>query len=507
MMDSDVLFRMAVEAAPNAMVMIDPSGAIAMVNAQTERVFGYDRAEMLGRPIEMLLPARFSETHPARRSGFFADPSPRPMGAGRDLYARRKNGEEFPVEIGLNPIETAAGVVVLSAIVDITHRKANEQALRESEHQARRLAAIVESSEDAIIGSDLNGVVTSWNHSAQRIFGYSEAEILGHQVFRIAPPGYDAEMHDILRRVTLGERVDHYQTLRRCADGSIINISLSVSPIYDISGRLVGISKVARDVTEATRSETALKDSQSRLQELQAELLHVSRLSAMGEMASALAHEVNQPLAAISNYMRGSRRLLAASPDPLARRVEEALDKAAEQAVRAGQIIRRLRGFVARGDAEKRRENLEKLAEDALALGLIGQNERNIAVRRQLDGDIFVLVDRVQIQQVLVNLVRNAAEAMADCERRELTVAARPTDDEMIEVTVSDTGKGLPENVRENLFRPFFTTKAAGMGVGLSISRSIVEAHGGDMRASASPSGGALFTFSLPMAPSEALED
>jgi two-component system sensor kinase FixL len=505
--DSDALFRMAVEAAPNAMVMIDPSGAIVMVNAQTELVFGYDRQEMLGRPIELLLPARFSDSHPARRNGFFTQPKPRPMGAGRDLYARRKSGEEFPVEIGLNPIETSAGIMVLSAIVDITKRKADEQALRESEHRARRLAAIVESSEDAIIGTDLDGVVTSWNRSAERIFGYSEAEMQGQPVFRIAPPGYEAEMRDILRRVGLGERIEHYQTLRRCSDGSILNISLSVSPIYDLTGRLVGVSKVARDVTEATRSETALKDSQSRLQELQAELLHISRLSAMGEMASALAHEVNQPLAAISNYMRGSRRLLAASPDPLARRVEDALDKAAEQAVRAGQIIRRLRGFVARGDAEKRRENFEKLAEDALALGLIGQHERAIAVRREFDGDIYVLVDRVQIQQVLVNLVRNAAESMADCERRELTVCARPAADEMIEVTVSDTGKGLPEHVRENLFRPFFTTKASGMGVGLSISRSIVEAHGGDMTAAASPSGGAAFIFTLPMAPSESPDE
>jgi two-component system sensor kinase FixL len=455
----------------------------------------------------MLLPARFSPSHPARRDGFFADPKPRPMGGGRELFARRKSGEEFPVEIGLNPIETAAGVMVLSAIVDITQRKANEKALRESEHRARRLAAIVESSEDAIIGSDLSGVVTSWNRSAQRIFGYSEAEMLGQPVFRLAAPGYEAEMRDIQRRVTLGERIDHYQTLRRCADGAILNISLTVSPIYDMAGRLVGVSKVARDVTEAARSESALKDSRSRLQELQAELLHVSRLSAMGEMASALAHEVNQPLAAISNYMRGSRRLLAASPDPLARRVEDALDKAAEQALRAGQIIRRLRGFVARGDAEKRPENLEKLAEDALALGLIGQNERAIAVTRELGGDIFVLVDRVQIQQVLVNLVRNAAEAMADCERRELSLVARSAPDEMVEVTVSDTGKGLSDTVRENLFRPFFTTKTAGMGVGLSISRSIVEAHGGDMRASASPSGGASFWFSLPAAPAEALNE
>ena len=194
----------------------------------------------------------------------------------------------------------------------------------------------------------------SWNGSAERMFGRSEGQMVGQPVFRIAAPGYEAEMRDILRRIREGEKIDHYETLRRHADGSIVNISLSVSPIYDVSGRLVGASKVARDVTRATRSETALKQSQTRLQELQSELLHVSRLSAMGEMASALAHEVNQPLAAISNYMKGSRRLLAGIRDPVAPKIEEAMDKASEQAIRAGQIIRRLRDFVVRGESEKR---------------------------------------------------------------------------------------------------------------------------------------------------------
>ena len=485
------------------MVMVDAEGAIAMVNAQAERVFGYDRSEMLGRPIEMLIPARFNGRHPGLRNAFVKNPELRPMGAGRDLFARRKDGVEIPVEIGLNPIETASGVLVLSAILDITSRKADERALRESEHRTRALAAIVESSEDAIIGSDLDGVITSWNRSAERIFGYAESEMIGQPLFRIAAPGYETEMRDILRRVREGEKIDHYETVRRRADGSLAHISLSVSPIFDVSGRLAGVSKVARDITRATRSETALKESQARLQELQSELLHVSRLSAMGEMASALAHEVNQPLAAISNYMKGSRRLLAGIRDPVAPKIEEAMDKASEQAIRAGQIIRRLRDFVARGELEKRPENLEKLIEDALALGLVAPRERNITVIRDLASDACVLADRVQIQQVLVNLVRNAAEAMAESERRELTIRARDVSDGMVEIAVSDTGKGLPEGVREHLFRPFFTTKESGMGVGLSISRSIVEAHGGHLLAEPNASGGATFRFTLPSAASE----
>ena len=368
--DSDRLFRLVVEAAPNAMVMINQNGEITMVNAQAERVFEYSRGELLGQPVEILVPTRLAHHHPGLRKTFSANPRPRPMGAGRDLYGRKKDGSEFPIEIGLNPIDTDDGPMVLSAIVDITERKA---------------------------------------------------------------------------------------------------------------------------------AESSLKESQGRLQELHSELLHVSRLSAMGEMASALAHELNQPLAAISNYMNGSRRLLASSTDPNTPKIEAALDKAAEQAIRAGQIIRRLREFVARGESEKRVESLSKMVEEASTLGLVGASERGVQVRLQIDPAIdLVLADRVQIQQVLVNLLRNAMEAMAETSKKELSVANLQAPGEMIEITVSDTGSGLSEEVISNLFQPFFTTKETGMGVGLSISRSIIEAHGGQMQAGSNAAGGATFHFTLP---------
>jgi two-component system sensor kinase FixL len=234
---------------------------------------------------------------------------------------------------------------------------------------------------------------------------------------------------------------------------------------------------------------------------LQSELVHVSRLTAMGEMASALAHEINQPLAAISNYMKGSRRLLAGSHDPNTAKIESALDRASEQAVRAGQIIRRLRDFVSRGESEKRVESLSKLIEEAGALGLAGAREQNVQLRFNLDPSAdLVLADRVQIEQVLVNLFRNAMEAMAQSPRRELVVANTRISDDMIEVEVSDTGSGFQDDVIPNLFQTFFTTKDTGMGVGLSISRSIIEAHGGRMWAESNASGGATFRFTLPAA-------
>jgi two-component system sensor kinase FixL len=221
----------------------------------------------------------------------------------------------------------------------------------------------------------------------------------------------------------------------------------------------------------------------------------------MGEMASALAHELNQPLAAISNYMKGSRRLLADSADPNAAKIESALDRAAEQAQRAGQIIRRLRDFVSRGESEKRVGSLSKMIEEAGALGLAGAREQNVQLRFSLNPEAdLVLADRVQIQQVLVNLFRNALEAMAQAPRRELVVTNTRVADDMIEVEVSDTGSGFQDDVIPNLFQTFFTTKEAGMGVGLSISRSIIEAHGGRMWAENNASGGANFRFTLPAA-------
>jgi two-component system sensor kinase FixL len=225
----------------------------------------------------------------------------------------------------------------------------------------------------------------------------------------------------------------------------------------------------------------------------------------MGEMASALAHELNQPLAAISNYMKGSRRLLAGSTDSNASKIESAMDRAAEQAHRAGQIIRRLRDFVSRGEAEKRVESLSKLIEEAGALGLAGARDQNIQLRFNLNSDFdLVLVDRVQIQQVLVNLFRNALEAMAQSPKRELIVSnAEVAADDMIEVSVTDSGSGLQDDVKASLFQTFFTTKETGMGVGLSISRSIIEAHGGRMWADNNASGGATFRFTLPAAPNE----
>lgn len=402
-------------------------------------------------------------------------------------------GQWIRARAGLIRDEAGTARHLSGIFLDIDQEKQVEGALRTRENHLR---SILHTIPDAMIVIDGHGIIQLFSTAAERLFGWSELEAIGQNV-NILMPEPDRSRHDsyISRYRTTSDPhiigIGRIVTGKR-RDGTTFPMHLSIGEMQ--SGGEPYFTGFVRDLTEH-------QQTQARLQELQSELVHVSRLSAMGEMASALAHELNQPLAAISNYMKGSRRLLAGSSDPNTPKVESALDRAAEQALRAGQIIRRLRDFVARGESEKRVESLSKLIEEAGALGLAGAREQNVQLRFGLDpGADLVLADRVQIQQVLVNLFRNALEAMAQSQRRELVVTNTPAADDMIEVEVSDTGSGFQDDVIPNLFQTFFTTKDTGMGVGLSISRSIIEAHGGRMWAESNASGGATFRFTLPAA-------
>jgi PAS domain S-box-containing protein len=253
-------FRQVIEHAPNGMVMVDERGQITLVNAQVESSFGYPREELIGQPIEVLVPERFHLPYPELHDGIVAHPPSRPRRSARDLYGLRKDGSEFPVEIGLNPIETEAGTMVLGTIVDITERKAAELALV-------RLAEMVDSSHDAIIGKNLDSIITSWNRGAEEIFGYAASEIIGSSIMLLIPADGQAQERKILARIKRGESVQHFEAVRLTKGGGLIQVSVMVSPIMNNDGVVVGVSKVARDISARKRSEEALNE-QARILDL-----------------------------------------------------------------------------------------------------------------------------------------------------------------------------------------------------------------------------------------------
>jgi two-component system, LuxR family, sensor kinase FixL len=360
---------------------------------------------------------------------------------------------------------------------------ANESAL---------LRSILETIPDAMVVIDHLGIVQSFSATAERLFGYSTAEICGQNVKLLMPSPY-REQHDgyLKRYQTTGERriigIGRVVVgLRK--DGSTFPMELSVGEVNQDGRQL--FTGFVRDLTERQQTDR-------RLQELQDGLLHVSRLRAMGQMAAALAHELNQPLTATANYVRAALRLLDQA-DPDIARVRQAMELAVQQTLRSGEIIRRLRAFVARGEVSRQPENVAKLIEEASALALVGAKEHGIKVMISSNPDLpSVVADRVQIQQVLLNLIRNAMEAMEDCEVRELSVGT-VVDDTNVLISVADTGSGIPPEIEAKLFQPFVTTKPEGMGIGLSVCRTIVEAHGGRLWIESNEGGGSVFRFSLP---------
>ena len=356
-----------------------------------------------------------------------------------------------------------------------------------------RLRSILETVPDAIITIDERGAIQSFSPAAERLFGYAADEVLGHNVNILMPSPYH-ERHDgyLARYLATGERriigIGRVVSGKR-KDGSTFPMELSVGEAVGVGRQL--FTGFVRDITER-------QQAQRRLQELQAELLHVSRLSAMGQMGSALAHELNQPLTAIVNYLQAARRIIEKERGALPERAADALAKAAGQAIRAGEIIRRLRQFVEKGETGYRAEDLNQVVEEASALALVGAKEQEVRLILELAPDLPPIhLDKIGVQQVVLNLVRNAVEAMAGSAERLLTIRTSLLTN--VEVSISDTGGGLAAAVRGQLFQPFVTTKPQGMGVGLSICRSIIEAHGGHIRAEANPQGGTTFAFTLPL--------
>ena len=405
---------------------------------------------------------------------------------GGELFTNRANLIDVTVFAIMGPILAYIGTRLLHETEDAHYRQA-------------QLQSILDTVPEAMIVIDDHGLMRSFSVTAERLFGWSAAEVIGKNVSILMPFPYRQEHDSYLERYRdTGERriigIGRIVVGER-KDGSTFPMELAV-----------GEAKVGpeRFFTGFVRDLTERRSQERRMQELQSELVHVSRLTAMGEMASSLAHELNQPLSAITSYLRGAATLLK-SEQVDRDRIREALDRSSSQALRAGDIIKRLREFVAKGETEHTLENPATLLEEAAALALVGAREQGVRVSLRCDRELpDVIVDKIQIQQVALNLIRNAIEAMETMTtRRELTIDAK-RDGEFAFFSVADTGTGISPEIARHLFQPFITSKANGMGVGLSICRTIIEAHGGRISARPNEDGGTVFEFTLPFAESEA---
>ncbi len=484
----DALLATAVD----GIVMIDGSGTIQVYSPACERLFGYVADEVVGRNVKMLMPSPYREEHDAYIDQYLRTGEKRIIGVGREVIGRRKDGSTFPMYLSVGEGTFDGESMFVGIIHDITERRFQEHALRERE---ARLSSILETVPDAIVIADEKGHIESFSPAAERLFGFSFAEVLGKNV-RILMPSPYRDLHDgfMQRYLTTGEK--HIIGIGRVVvgqrrDGTTFPMELAVGEIVVGQRRL--FTSFIRDITERQSTER-------RLQDLQAELLHVSRLSAMGQMTSALAHELNQPLSAIMNYLKAARRTVDGNDDAQVVKAVELIEKAGAQTARAGQIIRRLREFIEKGTTNRAYEDMNKVMEEAMALGLVGVAESNVRLRVDFDPQVpRVFMDKIQIQQVVLNLLRNSVEAMQEVETRDLAVATVAENGSAVIVSVSDSGPGLAPEVAEKLFQPFTTTKDQGMGIGLSICRSIIEAHGGELWAAPNEGGGVTFSFRLPV--------
>ena len=354
----------------------------------------------------------------------------------------------------------------------LANARATEQDLRRREAHLR---SVLDTSPDATVVFDAEGRIVTFNAAAMRRFGYSQGEAVGADIAMLAPPGRVGEPDPFRRALTTHPRrrtaLDAVPRGRR-KDGSTFPIRLTVGEMSVEGSRY--FTGFIEDLTERHQAEAQLAEAND-------ELARLARINELGEMASTLAHELNQPLSAITNYVEGCRRLLDDIDSRVAGRMRNALDESARQAMRAAEIIRHQREFVARGETEQRPENIRRLVEEAGALALVGSRERGVNWVFEFAPEAgMVFADRVQIQQVLVNLMRNAMGAMRDTNRRLLHVRTLARGDRVV-VEVSDTGPGIPPEIEERLFDPFVTSKPGGMGIGLSIAKRIIEAHGGEI--------------------------
>jgi PAS domain S-box-containing protein len=495
------------EVLPDAILAVDSDGTIVQINSQTQVLFGYDREELIGQKVEILVPASYRGQHYQHRQGFAKAPKTRRMGADLDLYGRRRDGSEFPVEISLSPVSTETGWFVLSAIRDISDRKRIAEELRranEELHQRTteqigeyrsRLASIIDSSEDAILSKDLKGTITSWNKGAERIYGYTPEEVVGKPIFLLAPGDRADEIQKILRRIALGESIEHHESVRLTKDGRHLDMSLSVSPLHNAIGEVVGASVIARDVTAQKRADSQLRQAQ--------------KMEAIGRLAGGVAHDFNNILAIINSCTEFLRDRIDPAAEPSL--YVENIRKATE---RGTSLTKQMLAFSRTSAIQPQILDLnERLREiSKLLRPLLGDDVEILIVPRSPAA--IIEADPGQLDQIVVNLAVNARDAMPRGGKFILETGAVKFDDafaaqqqamaagKYILLAVSDTGNGMDEATVSHIFEPFFTTKEAGKGTGLGLSTvyGIVKQSAGHILVYSEPGQGTTFKIYLPSA-------
>jgi PAS domain S-box-containing protein len=493
------------EAIPDAVAAVNQQGVIIQVNSQTESLFGYTRDELIGQKIEMLVPDRQRPQHHLHREHFHQQPKIRRMGSGLDLCGRRRDGSEFPVEISLSPVATDDGTMVLSVIRDISDRKRIEEELRlandeldrrksrELRDSQNRLALIVDSSQDAIIGKNLEGIITHWNKGAEHIYGYTAQEMIGRPITLLAPNDRKDEIPGILEKIRGGEQVEYFESLRVTKDKRTLNVSISVSPIHDAEGKVVGASTIARNITGQKKIEDQLRQSQ--------------KMEAVGRLAGGVAHDFNNLLG-----------IVTACSELLRSRVDseslEYLDNIREAAKRGASLTRQLLAFSRRQPLQTQLLDLnERLREVSKLLHPLMGDDVEVALLPR-SSTAIVEADPSHLDQIVINLAANARDAMPHGGKLIIETAVFDFDESFarehpaiivgryVMLAVSDNGTGMDEATRSRIFEPFFTTKEIGKGSGLGLATvyGIVKQSGGHVWVYSEPGHGTTFKIYLPSA-------
>src|ERR1700744_192992 len=457
--DAKSFLSAIIASSDDAIISKDLNGIVTTWNEGARRIFGYTAEEMVGQSILRLIPA---ELHPEEDQILAKLRAGEPI-EHHETVRVRKSGEKFAISVSISPIRDDAGTIIGGSRIarDISDRQ-------RADESRFRLAAIVDSADDAIISKDLNGIIKSWNKGARRLFGYEEQEIIGQSILRLIPAGLQYEEDEILRKLRAGEKIDHYETTRLHKSGELLEVSVTISPIRNSTGEVIGASKIARSIAERKK--------------LERQLIQSEQLAATGRMAATIAHEINNPLASIMNLIFLARQDGASSEE-----VQRYLTTAESELERVSHIARQTLGYY-RDSASPKEIYLHDSMENVLAVYRQKLLNHGITVDSKFNDLRKTFAHSGEIIQIFSNLVSNAIDAMPYGGTLSISIApAMQLEGDRIQIVIGDTGCGIKRENLQKVFDPFFTTKGSlGTGIGLWVSKQLVERHGGQISISSS---------------------